>query len=193
MPRSKSDNWFQNYPDVLGNVRVNLSSIWSRIDFSAGPDACWTWNGGKHRQGYGMFSARRAHDGHKMMVTVHRILLKEKLGPGCSDDVDAVHTCGNMWCVNPDHLIPGDAKLLIQLQYERNGKYNCGRPLGAISHTPRKQRYKYELDDLRDLARGQMPVDDFAIKYDMKSWIVSYMRKNILSGEKYPWILREMK
>jgi len=113
MPRNKIDP-SSSYPDVIGDVRFNKKYVLSMINKpSAG--GCWTWNGGKHRQGYGMVSGRRVSDATRVMMTVHRLMLKIKLGRDLGANVDAVHTCGNSECVNPSHLVEGDGKMLTQL------------------------------------------------------------------------------
>jgi hypothetical protein len=69
-----------------------LQSFWSRVDKSAGPDACWPWLGAKTPLGYGRWS----DSGY-----AHRITLS--LASGATGRV-AMHTCDSPSCVNPAHL-----------------------------------------------------------------------------------------
>lgn len=77
--------------------------ILSRIDRSAGPDACHPWVG-SHVDGYG----RARVDGRMQLIT--RWLLARELGrPLLPDPVEcALHTCDNPPCCNLRHLYVGD-------------------------------------------------------------------------------------
>ena len=61
---------------------------------------CLIWQGGKHRQGYGMTRV------NGQMTTTHRAVGLEYYGdPGDSGVYKFSHTCGNLLCCNPKHII----------------------------------------------------------------------------------------
>ena len=73
------------------------ATVWSRIDRSGGPEACWPWTGYIRNDGYGEFII----DGEKWMP--HRWVLR------CVELRGRVvmHTCDNPPCGNPAHLRVG--------------------------------------------------------------------------------------
>ena len=180
-----------SYPDVVGDVRVNLDFIWSRIN-KLGANDCWTWTGGKHRQGYPMCSGIRIADGKRIMMTVHRLMLKYKLGIDPGKNVDAVHTCGNSACVNPAHLVEGNAKMLSQLQLIRYGKIG-GRPVGTVGYSPRNQKYKYKPDHLRQMLRNTLSPDMFSTIYGIPLSRANTIKRFMIEGKNYPWARRELR
>lgn len=78
-------------------------AVWELIDRSAGPDACWPWQGQRDRDGYGRFWL----DGQpgRSATIASRFVLTAKLGRPLAGL--ACHTCDNPPCCNPDHLYEG--------------------------------------------------------------------------------------
>jgi hypothetical protein len=75
-----------------------------RVDRSAGPDACWPWQGGRKVKGYG-----RLMRDYKDLQS-HRVAWEETFGP-IPDGLQVLHHCDNPPCCNPAHLFlgtPGD-------------------------------------------------------------------------------------
>lgn len=68
-------------------------------------ELCWIWTGARDRDGYGVF--RSSHDGidykkaHRYSFALH----KGRIPPRLS----VCHSCDVPSCVNPDHLVAGDA------------------------------------------------------------------------------------
>lgn len=103
--------------DVLRAVRARLvPGRWCRkdrgslaerfarkCDASGGPDACHRWLGAPDRHGYG--SIRRAGRGSKN-DRAHRVAA-ELAGRPIPVGLEARHLCGNRWCVNAKHIVPG--------------------------------------------------------------------------------------
>ena len=86
---------------------VTKKLFWSKVDKSAGDDACWPWTGEKRTSGYGWFFSKYGQ------YQAHRISLVLKTGQWDMFAVKKVvyncpsiarHMCDNPVCCNPAHL-----------------------------------------------------------------------------------------
>ncbi len=75
-----------------------------RVDIPKDKSKCWLWTGPVNNAGYGMI---RGDHGIPKMTTVHKVAGKEK-GLDIENN-ETQHTCLTKNCVNPDHLVEGDA------------------------------------------------------------------------------------
>ena len=75
-----------------------------RVHIPKDQSKCWLWTGPVNNAGYGMI---RGDHGIPKMITVHRVAGKEK-GLDIENN-ETQHTCLTKNCVNPDHLVEGDA------------------------------------------------------------------------------------
>lgn len=80
--------------------------LWSRVDKTGGPDACWPWMGKLNEDGYGKI---RGNDSAKSAMPVHRFAYEITCGP-IQDGLLACHTCNNPPCCNPKHIYAGTHK-----------------------------------------------------------------------------------
>src|SRR5215475_11126927 len=76
-------------------------AIWQRVDQSAGPDACWPWQGYCDRHGYGRIELSRIP---RRTLAVHVAIWEMLHGPKPVGR-ELHHTCHTPACVNPAHLV----------------------------------------------------------------------------------------
>lgn len=85
----------------MANLNLTLKQhdrFWSRVLKS---DGCWTWMGGR-TIGHGYFSA-----GRRNLLHAHRVMFALEVGP-IPVNATVLHSCGDLYCVNPSHLRLGD-------------------------------------------------------------------------------------
>lgn len=70
--------------------------FWKKVD-RRGPDECWPWTAGRHRQGYGLIGLTG------MSTLAHRVAYTLVVGP-IPDGLLVRHRCDNPPCCNPAHL-----------------------------------------------------------------------------------------
>jgi hypothetical protein len=86
---------------------------------------CIRWNAGMHRQGYGMCGAWRVSDGERIMTTTHRVAARIAFDRPLDPREFVIHTCSNMNCMNPDHLMIGDRHDMQRVMH-RNKRHRPG-------------------------------------------------------------------
>lgn len=89
--------------------------FWSKIDKSSGPEACWPWQGSRHRFGHGQFhiSLERGR------VQAHSYALELASGWPCPPGQEACHHCDNPPCCNPSHLYYGTRQQNVDDMWKR--------------------------------------------------------------------------
>ncbi len=106
------------------------------IQINGTPDGeCLTWQGGKHRQGYGMIR----FDGK--MRTVHSVIAELKYGvrPNRQSKQKVTRTCNNLLCCNPDHINIEETHTIM-----KNANYT-GKNAKFDAQTVKNIRKEYEL------------------------------------------------
>ncbi|MFF3864093.1 HNH endonuclease [Streptomyces sp. NPDC002209] len=84
--------------------RYREACVWSQIDRSAGPNACWPWTG-TTRSGYGQIPS-----GSNLVGSRSAHVVAFTLAHGLTEapvDLLLRHLCDNRPCCNPAHLRPG--------------------------------------------------------------------------------------
>lgn len=93
-----------------------------RVTIPKDTTKCWLWTGPVNNAGYGML---RGNDGYPKMTTVHRIAAQHKGLDIKRKEVQ--HTCLTKNCVNPDHLVIGNAQSRCDRIMKKHGR-NFQRP-----------------------------------------------------------------
>jgi hypothetical protein len=86
-------------PTALPLNSEEETRFWSKVDQSAGPDACWPWMRATN-DGYGVVTIRYKQ------YSAHRIAWELTNRPMTPDE-EACHSCDNPPCCNPGHIWPG--------------------------------------------------------------------------------------
>lgn len=115
--------------------------LWSKVDQSGGPDACWPFKLSRNKLGYGRLQFRK--DGGKWTFTASRVayvLVNGPVGPG----VVIRHLCGNPPCCNPAHLAPGtpadNARDTVAMGRTTKGEKNPAAKLKEAQVTAIRER-----------------------------------------------------
>lgn len=89
---------------------------------------CWEWQGPRVPRGYGRLRGRY----------VHRIMCEAKHGP-LDPGIQAMHSCDNPPCCNPEHLRPGTGRENMREAVDRGRLW-----MTATTHCPRGHEYSPE-------------------------------------------------
>lgn len=127
--------------------------VWSKVDQSAGPDACWPWLGTINPgDGYGCISflCRKK--------TAHRVVYEMSVGP-IPAGLQIDHLCRNRSCVNPAHLEPVTHTENIRrgVWADARARLTCRRGHAYPPYEPGVKRYCHECQRLRLSQRRREP------------------------------------
>lgn len=111
-----------------------IAKFWSRVDKSAGEDACWIWTAAPDQYGYGRMYWRGRN------YPAHRIAYEVTHGD-IPDGLWVLHRCDNPPCVNPAHLFLGTRQDNVDDMMQK-GRANrpSGEKRGLYLHPERQAR-----------------------------------------------------
>jgi len=134
--------------------KIQIYDLMMRWDYyerhqipNANAQGCTHWSGGRHKQGYGMVGAVRISDGKEIMSTTHRIAARIKYGRAIDSKEMVLHTCSNMACMNPDHLIIGNRNDMQDIMVA-NKRHRYGIKVRIKLPTPKAVAEKMSDHDL---------------------------------------------
>ncbi len=133
--------------------------LWSRVDTSGGPDACWLWVADTARQ-YGKLMFNRKYQ------PAHRVSWIMTNGP-IPDGLFVCHHCDVPKCVNPAHLFLG-TPADNQADMTKKGRGRLGQRNGFSKLTERQvlaMRLRY--------AEGGITQEALANDYGIDQTVVS--------------------
>ena len=172
----------------IGDLFINLDYYWSR-QTPADAAGCIGWSGGRHRQGYPMMGGFRQSDEKRIMTVTHRITAMLKYGRALSSTEYVLHTCGNLNCLTPEHIIIGDAHDKARIR-EESGHANHHKGPRAWTRrkalVPKKQNrtYKYSEAELRWIRSASSA--DIGARYGMDIKKASRFRYEV--RKRYEWL-----
>lgn len=168
---------------LIGDVWIDWDKVQSKIVPGATSNDCTAWTGGRHPQGYPMAGAVDNLTKERKMVTLHRVVVKEQLGRNLVPGEVVVHTCSNMECLNPQHLIVGDLSTRTQNMHN-NGRANVKR--GKYVRSGAKQNRVYKYTDEEIIWIRQASSDDIASRYNITKTRASHLRWSFRNS--YAWL-----
>ena len=165
---------------LYGDVLVNAQALAAKQ--VPQPSGCIHWSGPLHRQGYAFIGGIRMPEQKRIMMTVHRLMLKIKLGRALKPGEESIHVCGNMQCVNPDHLTLGNAR-------ERNDMMMKNHP--GIRQRPRtggvrkqNRKYRYSDDEIQWIRAAD--ATEIAERYEVTIFRARSLKHNMTKY--YRWL-----
>jgi hypothetical protein len=162
---------------IIGNVAIHEPNFFSRLITDS--NGCHIWQGGKHKQNYGMTSTYNVAQNLRQMNVAHRVAMMLELGRELTRDEFVVHSldCKSQLCCNPDHLILGDASKRNEIQYARGHKPNRGA--NKMPSKKQNRTYKYTDDEMR------------LMKYGTKEEIMKYFKCTKARACHYQWRMKK--
>ena len=103
-------------------IKPVYERLMKRTHIPLDKNECWLWTGPVNNAGFGMIKEDTTIE--NKMITVHRVAAREK---GLDITKEINHTCLNKRCVNPDHLVQGDAKQRHKRIVDKHG-INFNKP-----------------------------------------------------------------
>lgn len=138
--------------------------FWLNVKKSEG---CWIWQGGKDRDGYGIFAGKLGDETFKKAHRYSFALHKGQSLPGLS----VCHSCDIPDCVNPSHLILGDTA------------YNMADKMAKGRHRSRggEDHYRAILteDQAKTILGDPRPHSKIAAEYGVSTQAISSLKTRV--------------
>ncbi len=132
MPSQPELDFARLQQDVYQRLGIE-TRFWTKVDRSAGPEACWPWRGYIRTDGYGQFALT-----HRRPARAHRISWELAHGE-IKNGLWVLHRCDNPPCVNPDHLFLG-THADNEADKVNKGRQARGPSNGMVLHPDRRPR-----------------------------------------------------
>jgi len=144
--------------EALASIRAAINNpkwvvwFWSKVDKSAGDDACWPWTSSIGRKGYGR---ARLGGGHtKSAHVLAWILLNGELP---ANKPWGLHRCDNPPCCNPKHVFAGTSLDNVTDRHAKGrdarGDRNGTRLYPGLHRGERNGRAKITADTVHEVRR----------------------------------------
>ena len=157
----KADDWKIKFPDFAVDVWYNDDKFTSRQ--YASPHGCTYMTGARHSQGYPMIAGINSKTNKKIMMTCHRLAYKITHGDPGTQQV--LHTCSDMCCVNPHHLILGDATVKMHIMTSAGRHNNGSATRRAYRHKQKNRIYKHSEEEILWVRDPETTTEMIAEKY----------------------------
>lgn len=108
-------------------------------------------------------------------VRLHRAALEQKLGRRIRPGLYALHTCGNRWCIEPDHLYEGTHQQNMEDMKSSGRSANCGSPRKLSDDQVREVRTRLAAGEA-----GSLLAKEFGVNKAQVS--------RIKNGTSYRWV-----
>lgn len=130
-------------------ARDPVAIFWSRVDQTAGEEACWPYIWRIDHDGYGYCFA----NGKKRRA--HAYALEQREGPPTAEKPLCLHSCDNPVCCNPNHLRWGTQTENVADRVARKRSRSHGHKINvpemmrlrAEGWTPRQLQERYSVSD----------------------------------------------
>lgn len=99
-------------------------------------------------------STRTLNDGYPMkkikgrLIRLHRLALEQQLGRSIRPGLYALHTCGNRWCINGEHLYEGTHRQNMEDMKLSGRSRNCGSTRKLTDSQVLEIRHRLSLGEL---------------------------------------------
>jgi len=152
--------------------------FWSKVDRSAGPDACWPWMAYRNRDGYGKVGRRGIVRG------AHRMVLENALGRPLREGYESCHRCDNPPCVNPLHLYEGTHKQNMADMIRAGHGFAARQPVGAANGNA-----KLTEDDVLRIRAADLSRYGSLIALARKLGVCDQTIREIRIGKRWPHLI----
>lgn len=147
--------------------------LWSKVDRSGGPDACWPFLGSRSGKGYGRIYVSREVKQRPAHVVAWELTTGRKIPKG----IDGRHHCDNPPCCNPRHVEPGTRKQNMEDARSRGRASTPPHPRGAAH--PRAKLTAVQVAHIRRVYQSGHPEWGasalgrlYGVSHTAVSWII---------------------
>lgn len=178
MPKLKNRSHLTN---VFGDL-IDLAKFESKK--TAMPNGCIEYDGIKHRQGYQFVGRICGKSDRYQFITAHRLAMKLKLGRDLDRKEQVIHTCSNVKCVNPDHLVLGNTRDRCQVMKDNGRSPVPQRGKYIRNHKQQNRKYKYTIEEMLFIRDGTNK--EIAKRFNVTASKAASMKGAYTSG--YQWL-----